>query len=82
MFRIQVISNADVRSPIITLGSTSFFHVRVNNVFVLAVTKSVYFCTLSCYWACLTSFRQQMQRQRSSRLRALVPLHEHLQVVL
>ena len=39
VFRIQVISNADVRSPIITLGSTSFFHVRVNNVFVLAVTK-------------------------------------------
>lgn len=39
VFRIQVISNPDVRSPIITLGSTSFFHVRVNNVFVLAVTK-------------------------------------------
>jgi len=28
-----------VRSPIITLGSTSFFHVRINNVYVLAVTK-------------------------------------------
>ncbi|KAF9036134.1 hypothetical protein BDZ89DRAFT_1036121 [Hymenopellis radicata] len=27
-FRIQVVSNRDVRSPIITLGSTSFFHVR------------------------------------------------------
>ncbi|GHJ85483.1 hypothetical protein NliqN6_1885 [Naganishia liquefaciens] len=39
VFRIQVISNPDVRSPIITLGSTSFFHVRVNNVYVLAVTK-------------------------------------------
>lgn len=39
MFRIQVISNADVRSPIITLGSTSFFHVRINNVYLVAVTK-------------------------------------------
>lgn len=39
VFRIQVISNPDVRSPIVTLGSTSFFHVRVNNVYLLAVTK-------------------------------------------
>ncbi|GFZ46247.1 Probable clathrin coat assembly protein AP50 [Saitozyma sp. JCM 24511] len=39
VFRIQVISNPDVRSPIITLGSTSFFHVRVNNVYVVGVTK-------------------------------------------
>jgi AP-2 complex subunit mu-1 len=41
VFRIQVVSNNDVRSPIVTLGSTSFFHVRVNNVYVLAVTKYV-----------------------------------------
>ncbi|KAL7413856.1 intracellular protein transport-related protein [Mrakia frigida] len=40
VFRIQVVSNPDVRSPIITLGSTSFFHVRVNNVYILAVTKN------------------------------------------
>lgn len=33
-------SNPDVRSPIITLGSTSFFHVRVNNLYVVAVTKT------------------------------------------
>ncbi|WWC61218.1 uncharacterized protein I303_103798 [Kwoniella dejecticola CBS 10117] len=39
VFRIQVISNPDVRSPIITLGSTSFFHVRINNVYVVGVTK-------------------------------------------
>jgi hypothetical protein len=39
VFRIQVVSNSDVRSPIVTLGSTSFFHVRTNNVYVLAVTK-------------------------------------------
>jgi AP-2 complex subunit mu-1 len=42
VFRIQVISSNDVRSPIITLGSTSFFHVRVNNLYVVAVTKFVH----------------------------------------
>ncbi|KAF8647493.1 hypothetical protein AX16_006698 [Volvariella volvacea WC 439] len=40
VFRIQVVSNSDVRSPIITLGSTSFFHVRTNNLYVVAITKS------------------------------------------
>ncbi|CAJ0864845.1 15327_t:CDS:10, partial [Entrophospora sp. SA101] len=39
IFRIQVISNTDVRSPIITLGSTSFFHVRHENLYIVAVTK-------------------------------------------
>ncbi|KIY46948.1 putative clathrin-associated adaptor complex medium chain [Fistulina hepatica ATCC 64428] len=39
VFRIQVVSNSDVRSPIITLGSTSFFHVRVANLYVVCVTK-------------------------------------------
>ncbi|KAJ8468923.1 hypothetical protein ONZ51_g9326 [Trametes cubensis] len=39
VFRIQVVSNSDVRSPIITLGSTSFFHVRANNLYIVAVTK-------------------------------------------
>jgi len=34
------VSNSDVRSPIITLGSTSFFHVRINNLYVVAVTKT------------------------------------------
>lgn len=42
MFRIQVVSNSDVRSPIITLGSTSFFHVRLNNLYIVAVTKSAH----------------------------------------
>jgi hypothetical protein len=39
VFRIQVISSSDVKAPIITLGSTSFFHVRVNNLYVVAITK-------------------------------------------
>lgn len=40
IFRIQVVSNPSVRSPIITLGSTSFFHVRHENLYVVAVTKN------------------------------------------
>jgi AP-2 complex subunit mu-1 len=39
IFRIQVVSNPSVRSPIITLGSTSFFHVRHQNLYLVAVTK-------------------------------------------
>ncbi|KAG0143751.1 hypothetical protein CROQUDRAFT_48375 [Cronartium quercuum f. sp. fusiforme G11] len=40
IFRIHVISNPDVRSPIITLGSTSFFHVRHQNLYLTVVTKT------------------------------------------
>lgn len=40
IFRIQVISNTDVRAPFITLGSTSFFHVRHDNLYIVAVTKN------------------------------------------
>jgi hypothetical protein len=47
VFRIQVVSNSDVRSPIITLGSTSFFHVRVNNLYVVCVTKYVPYLELA-----------------------------------
>ena len=38
--RIQVISNAQVRSPLLTLGSTTFSHVRHENIYIAAVTKS------------------------------------------
>jgi hypothetical protein len=41
VFRIHVVSSNDVRSPIVTLGSTSFLHVRHNNIYVLAITKFV-----------------------------------------
>lgn len=40
VFRIQVISNPSVRSPILTLGSTTFSHVRHENIYLVAVTKS------------------------------------------
>ena len=38
-FRIQVISNSDVRSPIMTLGSTTFLHMRHENLYLVAVTR-------------------------------------------
>jgi AP-2 complex subunit mu-1 len=40
IFRIQVISNPAVRSPILTLGSTTFSHTRHENIYLVAVTKS------------------------------------------
>lgn len=40
IFRIQVISNPQVRSPILTLGSTTFSHVKHENIYITAVTKS------------------------------------------
>ncbi|KAI5299594.1 heme peroxidase, partial [Ascosphaera pollenicola] len=40
VFRIQVISNPQVRSPILTLGSTTFSHVKHENLFITAVTKN------------------------------------------
>ncbi|KAI9829642.1 MAG: hypothetical protein M1826_005532 [Phylliscum demangeonii] len=40
IFRIQVISNPHVRSPILTLGSTTFSHVRHENLYLVAITKS------------------------------------------
>jgi AP-2 complex subunit mu-1 len=39
IFRIQVISNVNVRSPILTLGSTTFSHVRHENIYLVTVTK-------------------------------------------
>ncbi|KAK8213307.1 clathrin associated protein complex medium subunit [Zalaria obscura] len=39
VFRIQVISNPAVRSPILTLGSTTFSHHRCENLYLVAVTK-------------------------------------------
>ncbi|KXL46345.1 hypothetical protein M433DRAFT_204873 [Acidomyces richmondensis BFW] len=39
VFRIQVISNAQIRSPILTLGSTTFSHIKSDNIYVVGVTK-------------------------------------------
>lgn len=40
IFRIQVISNPQVRSPILTLGSTTFSHVKHENLYLVAITRN------------------------------------------
>ncbi|KAH3666774.1 hypothetical protein OGAPHI_003223 [Ogataea philodendri] len=41
VFRIQVISKlSDIKSPVLTLGSTSFIHIRHGSLWVVAVTRS------------------------------------------
>ncbi|QLG71921.1 hypothetical protein HG535_0C02730 [Zygotorulaspora mrakii] len=43
VFRIQVINNLDVRSPILTLGSTTFHHIRSsgsNSLWLVAVSRT------------------------------------------
>ncbi|KAK7206202.1 Mu homology domain-containing protein [Myxozyma melibiosi] len=39
LFRIQVISNSDVRSPVLTLGTTTFCHVKHENLYVVAISR-------------------------------------------
>ncbi|CAK3831488.1 AP-2 complex subunit mu [Lecanosticta acicola] len=39
VFRIQVISNPQIRSPILTLGSTTFSHIRSENIYIVGVSK-------------------------------------------
>ncbi|KAK9334163.1 Mu homology domain-containing protein [Lipomyces starkeyi] len=39
LFRIQVISNTDVRSPVLTLGTTTFCHVKHENIYIVAVSR-------------------------------------------
>ncbi|KAI8841980.1 Mu homology domain-containing protein [Chytriomyces cf. hyalinus JEL632] len=39
VFRIQVVSSTDVRSPITTVGSTAFFHHKHENIYLVAVSK-------------------------------------------
>ena len=34
-----MLSYTDIRSPITTLGSTTFFHVKRDNIYIVAVTK-------------------------------------------
>ncbi|KAJ2858810.1 clathrin associated protein complex medium subunit [Coemansia erecta] len=41
VFRVHVIASpGEIRSPVTTLGSTSFFHIRYDNLWVCAVTKN------------------------------------------
>ncbi|SCU87771.1 LADA_0E06062g1_1 [Lachancea dasiensis] len=41
VFRIQVINNLDVRSPVLTLGSTTFHHIKTTgNLWLVSVSRS------------------------------------------
>ncbi|KAH3684686.1 hypothetical protein WICPIJ_004321 [Wickerhamomyces pijperi] len=40
IFRIQVILNTENKSPVLTLGSTTFLHIRHNDVYLVVVTRS------------------------------------------
>ncbi|KAK9451990.1 Mu homology domain-containing protein [Limtongia smithiae] len=39
LFRIQVISSPDVRSPVLTLGTTTFCHVKHENIYLVAISR-------------------------------------------
>ncbi|CDK25495.1 unnamed protein product [Kuraishia capsulata CBS 1993] len=39
-FRIQVITSSEVRSPVLTLGSTTFLHIKHGSLWIVAVTRS------------------------------------------
>lgn len=38
-FRVQVIANEEQQSPLLTIGSTSFLHIRYNSLYVVAVSR-------------------------------------------
>ncbi|KAH6583411.1 hypothetical protein BASA50_010289 [Batrachochytrium salamandrivorans] len=40
LFRIHVISSTDVRSPLLTIANMTFFHIKHENLFIVAVTKT------------------------------------------
>jgi AP-2 complex subunit mu-1 len=40
LFRIYVVSSKDVRSPIMTIEKNTFFHIKHENIYLLAVTDS------------------------------------------
>ncbi|KAJ1983941.1 clathrin associated protein complex medium subunit [Dimargaris cristalligena] len=39
IFRIHVITSPDIRSPIVTLGPTTFYHTRHENLYLVAATR-------------------------------------------
>lgn len=39
LFRVHVIASSDVRSPVTKIGSSIFFHVRHENLYLTAITK-------------------------------------------
>eukprot|EP00842_Homolaphlyctis_polyrhiza_P001369 jgi/Hompol1/2232/HPOL_002870-RA len=40
LFRIHVVSSTDVRSPVLSISGMNFFHIKHENLFLVAVTKT------------------------------------------
>ncbi|KAK6092977.1 clathrin associated protein complex medium subunit [Batrachochytrium dendrobatidis] len=40
LFRIHVVSSTDIRSPLLTIANMTFFHIKHENIFLVAITKS------------------------------------------
>ncbi|KAH3675576.1 hypothetical protein WICMUC_002665 [Wickerhamomyces mucosus] len=40
VFKIQVVLNVENKSPVLTLGSTTFIHIRFNHLYLMVVTRS------------------------------------------
>nr|KAJ3423182.1 hypothetical protein HK105_000997 [Polyrhizophydium stewartii] len=40
LFRIHVISSTDVRSPVLSISNMNFFHVKTENIFIAAVSRT------------------------------------------
>ncbi|GMM32790.1 Apm4 protein [Saccharomycopsis crataegensis] len=59
VFRIQVISSNEIRSPILTLGSTTFLHIKSNGLWFVAVARSNQ--DASIIFEFLNKFRQLLE---------------------
>lgn len=71
IFRINVIASpSQSPSPLITIGSTTFFHTRHNNLWLVSVTKNVR-SFLACDFRTICSSRIRWTRtecQRAARV--------------
>ncbi|CAI4772538.1 BCE_3a_G0048400.mRNA.1.CDS.1 [Saccharomyces cerevisiae] len=87
IFRVQVINNLDVRSPVLTLGSTTFHHIRSrygDNLWLVTITRSN--ANSAAIWEFLYKLDAVMNAYRLDREEALkeefMIVHEMLDIML
>ncbi|CAI4789611.1 ASN_collapsed_G0049100.mRNA.1.CDS.1 [Saccharomyces cerevisiae] len=87
IFRVQVINNLDVRSPVLTLGSTTFHHIRSRhgeNLWLVTITRSN--ANSAAIWEFLYKLDAVMNAYRLDREEALkeefMIVHEMLDIML
>ncbi|CAI4052663.1 hypothetical protein SUVZ_15G0920 [Saccharomyces uvarum] len=87
IFRVQVINNLDVRSPVLTLGSTTFHHIRSrrgDNMWLVTITRSN--ANSAAIWEFLYKLDSVMNAYRLDREEALkeefMIVHEMLDIML